>query len=242
MEQALTPDEFRAVWTAKPVLRAVYSDYYRRIRQWCPDGPIVEVGAGSGNLKDHLSDVVSTDIVGSGWVDAVVDAQALPFADGRLAAIVGVDVLHHLESAALFLAEAERVLRPGGRVVLVEPAITPVSWAVYKLGHPEPIDMGVDPLAAVEPSPDKHPMDSNQAIPTLLAGRYRTALEARFPRLRVLHREKLSLLAYPLSGGFRPWNLLPRSLVAPTLRFESRVLPVLGPLAGFRLLLVIEHR
>jgi hypothetical protein len=32
------------------------------------------------------------------------------------------------------------VLQPGGRLVLLEPAITPLSWIVYKtLGHlPEP--------------------------------------------------------------------------------------------------------
>jgi SAM-dependent methyltransferase len=247
MERALTPAEFREVWEAKPALRAVYADYYRRMRAWCPPGGpgrdpvIVEIGAGSGNLKDHLPAVVATDVVGGGRLDVVADAQALPFADTSLDAVVGVDVLHHLEWPARFLAEAERTLRPRGRVVLVEPAITPVSRVVFKLGHPEPVILDVDPLADGTPSPTKLPMDSNQAIPTLLAGRDRARLESRFPGLRVVHSSRLSLFAYPLSGGFRRWCLVPRSVVGPLLRLEARLERRVAPYAGFRLLLVLER-
>ncbi len=247
MERALTPAEFREVWEAKPALRAIYADYYRRMRAWCPPAQpdhaavIVEIGAGSGNLKEHLPQVVATDVVPGGWLDAVADAQALPFADASLDAVVGVDVLHHLEWPARFLAEAQRTLRPGGRVVLVEPAITPISRMVFKLGHPEPVILGADPLAEGTPSATKQPMDSNQAIPTLLAGRDRSRLEAMFPDLRVVHAETLSLFAYPLSGGFRRWCLVPRSLVGPLLRLESRLERRIAPYAGFRLLLVLER-
>ncbi len=244
MERALTPAEFRQVWDAKPALRAVYADYYRRMRAWCPAGlgVILEIGAGSGNLKDHLPDVVATDVVPSDWLDALADAQALPFADASLGAVVGVDVLHHVEFPGRFLAEAQRALRPGGRVVLVEPAITPVSRVVFKLGHPEPVLLDADPLADGSPDAAKHPMDSNQAIPTLLAGRDRLRVESQFPGLKVLHAETLSLLAYPLSGGFRRWCLVPRSLIGPLLRLESHLERHLGPYAGFRLLLVLERR
>ena len=242
MEAALSPAEFRAVWDSKAVLRAVYGDYYRRLSSWCRPGTTLEVGAGSGNLKTTLPDVVSSDVVPCSWLDAVVDAQALPFADDSLGNIVGVDVLHHLQYPRRFLADATRVLKPGGRVVLVEPAITPVSWAVYKVGHPEPIDLSADPLSDGVPDPGKHPMDANQAIPTLLAGRYRKRLERMVPGLKVAHVERLSLLAYPLSGGFRPWNLLPARLVGPLLRLERHLAPLLAPVMGFRLLLVLERQ
>ncbi len=241
MEEALSPAEFRAVWDSKPVLRAVYGDYYRRMASQCRPGTTLEVGAGSGNLNEVMADVVASDIVACPWLDAVVDAQALPFADGSLANIVGVDVLHHVQYPRRFLAEARRVLAPGGRVVLVEPAITPVSWAVFKLGHPEPVDMRADPLSAGAPDASKHPMDSNQAIPTLLAGRDRNRLEREITGLRVAHAERLSLFAYPLSGGFRPWNLLPARAVGPVLRLEEHLNPVLARAMGFRLLLVFER-
>ena len=243
MEKALSPTEFRAVWAAKPVLRAVYGDYYRRMGEELAAGrPVVEIGAGSGNLKEAMPAIMSSDIVHAPWLDLVMDAQTLPFADASVANLVGVDILHHVEYPRRFLAEAERVLKPGGRVVLVEPGITPLSHVVYKLGHPEPVDMKVDPLADGRPDHAKHPMASNQATPTLLAGRYRGRLEQAFPGLRVARHDFLSLAAYPLSGGFRPWSLMPAGLVDPVLRLEGRLEPAVGHLMGFRLLLVIERR
>ncbi len=242
MEEALTPEQFRAVWDSKPSLRAVYRDYYRLVETWCRPGLIVEIGAGSGNLKEAMPQVLATDIVTVPWLDAVVDAQELPFADGTLDGIVGVDVLHHIQYPVRFLAEARRVLKPGGRVVMVEPAITPVSRVVFGLGHPEPVDLLADPLADGLRSGHKHPMDSNQALPTLLAGRHRARAEQQFPDLALLRREHLSLAAYPLSGGFRSWNLVPAAVVGPMLRLEARITPFLGRLMGFRLLLVYERR
>jgi SAM-dependent methyltransferase len=240
-EQALTPADFRALWDAKPVLRAVYRDYYERIGGWVRGHPTVELGAGGANLKETLPQLIASDIVPSPWLDLTLDAQAMPFASGSVANLVGVDVLHHIEHPRAFLAEAERTLKPGGRVVFVEPAITPVSWAVFKLGHPEPVILRADPLAPGMASSGRDPMDSNQAIPTLLAGRDRPRLEREFSRLRVAHRERLSLFAYPLSGGFRPWCLLPERLVEPVLRAERRLDPVLGSLMAFRLLLILER-
>jgi SAM-dependent methyltransferase len=241
VEEALSPSEFRAIWEAKPVLRAVYGDYYARMRSWLRPGTSVEVGAGSGNLGAALPGTLASDIVASPWLDLALDAQRLPFADASVANLVGVDVLHHIEYPRRFLAEARRVLAPGGRVVLVEPAITPVSRVVFKLGHPEPVDLTVDPLAVGEPDPAKHPFDSNQALPTLLAGRFRAQVERELG-LDVVCDERISLLAYPLSGGFRRWSLLPGRLVEPALRLERRVEARLGRYAGFRLLLVLERQ
>jgi SAM-dependent methyltransferase len=239
-EKSLTPEEFRAVWEAKPVLRAVYRDYYDRMAQWRRPGVTLEIGAGSGNLRDELPGVLSSDIVPSPYLDLVADAQRLPVADGSVATLVGVDVLHHIEYPRHFLTEARRALQPGGRIVLMEPAITPVSWIMFKLGHPEPVELGVDPLADGEPDPAKHPFDSNQALPTLLAGRYRGQLE-RDLGLVVANVERLSLVAYPLSGGFRRWSLIPARVIGLVLRAERRLERWLGRLMGFRLLLVIER-
>ncbi len=220
----------------------VYEDYYRRVLARCVPGPILELGGGSGNFKSFAPEAVATDLIVAPWLDVVADAQALPFAAASFANLVMIDVLHHVESVRRFLTEAERVLRPGGRLIFVEPAITPLSWIFWKLFHPEPVDLGEDPLRHREPDPARRPWDSNQAIPTLLVGRHRSALEREFPALRLRHVELLSFVAYPLSGGFRPWSLLPASWTPALLRLEGRLAPVLGRLAAFRLLAALERR
>ena len=138
--------EYRHAWQRKPALRAIYADYYRRIAAWARAGATLELGGGSGNLKDHLVDIETTDIQHAPWLDAVADAQALPFRDEGFANVVMFDVLHHIERPRRFLAEVQRVLTPGGRLIVVEPDITPLSGLFYRLFHPEPVDMGEDPL------------------------------------------------------------------------------------------------
>jgi hypothetical protein len=50
-----------------------------------------------------------------------------------------------------------------------------------------------------------------------------------------------SLFAYPLSGGFKQWTLIPEFLVDPVLKVEDWLLPLLGPVMAFRLLGVLER-
>ena len=187
------PTSYREVWDRKPVLRAIYGDIYRRILHHVVPGPILEIGGGSGNFKDFAPDTVSTDILPAPWLDLVCDAQALPFADASFANIVMVDVLHHIENPVRFLTEAARVLRPGGRLVACEPAITPLSGIFYRRFHDEPVDMSVDPLKPVAALGPKDPYDSNQAIPTLMVGRYREACRHAVPDLALDPRRLLFL-------------------------------------------------
>lgn len=238
-------DANRRAWEEKPALRAVYHDLYRRIAAACVAGPTLEIGGGTGNLKAYAPHVVATDIQTASWLDAVCDAHVLPFADGAFANVVLFDVLHHLARPALFFAEAERVLRPAGRVVMVEPAITPASWPFYHWLHPEPVRLGEDPLAAGEPPRDRDPYDANQAIPSLLFGpafvRHGARFRAMFPHLAVREVRPMSLFAYPLTGGFRPWGLIPAAAVRPMLAVERALAPLLGPFCAFRLLVVLER-
>ncbi|MDF1504529.1 metalloregulator ArsR/SmtB family transcription factor [Roseisolibacter sp. H3M3-2] len=63
------------------------------------------------------------------------DLEALPLEDGELDAALVALVLHHLADPAAVLAEAARVLRPGGRLLVVD--MLPHDREVYRLemGH-----------------------------------------------------------------------------------------------------------
>jgi len=52
----------------------------------------------------------------------------------------------------------------------------------------------------------------------------------------------LSLFAYPLSGGYRRWSLVPAFLVRPLLLVEDGLLTLLGPAMAFRLFVLLERR
>ncbi len=149
-------------------------------------------------------------------------------------------MLHHIERPRRLFAEAVRVLRPLGRLILMEPAVTAGSYFFYRFFHPEPFDMSVDPLGGV-PLSSPLPYDSNQAIPTLLATCYRHELTRDFPELKLALVRWTSILAYPLSGGLRPWSMVGPSVAAVLLRFEDRVPQSIMRFLAFRILLVLQR-
>jgi SAM-dependent methyltransferase len=238
---ASSPD-YRAIWNSKPSLRAVYIDIYQRMLAKTVPGPILEIGGGSGNFKATVPNAVSSDIVLAPWLDVVCDAQRLPFADSTFANIVMMDVLHHIEHPVRALTEAWRILRQGGRLIACEPAITPISGIFYRLMHPEPVDMSANPLTDGPITAGRDPFESNQAIPTLLVGRFCDALKQAVPGLCLVSVDRFSFLAYPLSGGFQPWSALPAPMANPLLALEWRLRHMIGRLAAFRLLVVYEKQ
>lgn len=233
---------YRSVWKQKAVLRTVYDDLFGRIANCCVPGRTLEIGGGIGNLSAKIDGMISSDIQFAPWLDLVADAQKLPFSDGAISNIVMLDVLHHLEYPALLFREASRVLRPSGRLIMVEPAITAGSTLFYRILHQEPVRMKVDPLLEGAPDEGRDPYDSNQAIPTLIATRYREEFHQKFPALTISEVKWFSFLAYPCSGGFKSWSLMSEPVARVFLWLERRVERAIGRLFGFRLLLVVEKK
>lgn len=94
-------------------------------------GDCLEVGAGTGEISRALiangHDVVATDISSQmvsqirnkiGIEAVVCDAESLPFSDESFDTVIGAEMIYYLDHPERFLAEARRVLRPGGRLLL----------------------------------------------------------------------------------------------------------------------------
>lgn len=235
-------EDYRRRWKEKHALRAVYRDLYERMAQASVKGTGLEIGGGIGNMRIPNVELLRMDIQPSQGVNVAADAHFLPFKDSAFSNVYLFDVLHHLQCPLVFLAEAQRVLGAKGRVIMVEPGISKLSHLLYGLGHEEPVDMSWDPMAPCEFISGKDPYASNQAIPTLLFAKYAFALRDSGLRLRVVDCRWLSLFAYPLSGGFKKWSLMPTWLVPICLRFEEWLLPKLGAWMGFRLMIVLEKQ
>jgi SAM-dependent methyltransferase len=245
-EAQLMLAEHRRIWQRKSILRRIYrEEFFARLISSCrPGGVSVEVGAGPGFLKEMLPGLISADVVWCPWLDAIADAQSLPFKSSCITNLMGLDILHHLETPIEFLKEAERVLVPGGRVILVEPWITPFSYLIYRYLHQEDCELNAHPLKgnAIGRVTEKKALDGNQAIPYLLFGRGAMAVTlAALPGLKVLLAEPFCLFAYLLSFGFKPVGLLPEAFYPLVSLVERMTLPLWRPLAALRVLIVLER-
>jgi SAM-dependent methyltransferase len=237
-------ERHRQAWRGNLALRELYQQWYTEIRARLPPrslGRWIELGSGPGFARDVIPELELSDIVRADWHDLEVDAEALPFDDDSVGALVLFDVLHHLPRPARLLAEAVRVLRPGGRLVLCEPLLSPLSYPIYRFFHEERCELGVDPLGEQRAS-GADPFDGNQAIPWLMLVRHRQELQRRFPDLRLTEMRRLAGLSYPASGGFSRAPLLPLGAWRMLRALEDRLPQVVFRLLGFRLLAVLERR
>jgi len=233
----------RKVWEKKKALRLLYRDFHRQLLENCPEGAVLDIGGGTAPIKESRADVVSADILSFPGIDVVADAHRLPFRNEFFAGVVMLDVIHHLERPLEFLQEASRVLKPSGRLVMIEPAMTTLARKFYDRFHEEPVDMDADPFAPVVINPDRDPFDANQAIPTLLfaTAPARRRVEQMIPSLRVRSVDWQSLFAYPMSGGFQKWSLIPGALVGPMLAFERTMPQLVRKHLAFRIMVVLER-
>lgn len=99
-----------------------------------PTDLVLDVGGGTGGVSAPLRDRVAGVLVvepGEALVRrgrdryprigfAVGDGRALPLPDASVDAVLLVEVLHHVRNASAVLAEAARVLRPGGSLLVEE--------------------------------------------------------------------------------------------------------------------------
>lgn len=230
--------ERRAIWTSKPIIRKLYAKWYGYIQEALRPGKTLELGGGSGNLKDFLPETITSDIVYEPWLDAVMDAHAIPFKEESLDNIVLFDVLHHLMAPAVFFHEVERVLKPKGRVAIMEPYVSWMSFPVYRFMHQEGMMWNTDPFGGRELETRK-PFQGNQALPTLIFEKKRAAFVRAFSSLKILKERKMDCLIYPLSGGFHHRSLCPIFLY-PALDRLERWLQPMNRFLAFRMLVVLE--
>jgi SAM-dependent methyltransferase len=226
----------RAILRTRPELTAIYHGWFDRLLA-ALDGrrPLVEIGAGPGLLKSSRAGIVATDRVVLPWLDLVCDAGTLPFRSGSVGGLVLVDVLHHLPRPYRFLAEATRVLAPGGRIAAIEPWITPLSYVLYRWFHHERCRLGVN-LEEPFGTGAKEELDGDAAIPFRLLRR----LPALGLPLRLVALDRFLALPYLATCGFKVRRPLPPTLFRVARGLERAVNPWLRPLAATRAILIIE--
>jgi SAM-dependent methyltransferase len=232
-------NERKQIWKSKKVLKRLYYNWYRIIGGALRPGSILEIGGGSGNLKEFFPQAITSDIVFTPWADAVLDAHDLSFKDAVLDNIVLFDVLHHLINPFHFFVEAQRALKKNGRIILMEPYVSCVSFFVYRFLHHEGMNWNIDPFEKGCSDRDKKHFQGNQAIPTLIFDKFKDRFIKDFPGLKCIQKEIMDFLIYPLSGGFHNPSLCPLFLYPP-LEYLEKILYPLNRFLSFRLFVVLE--
>lgn len=236
----------RAIWARKPVLAEVYSVWFELLlRAAPPAGLVVEVGSGPGLLSEvarqRRPDLkwIAADIVAAPWNDVVADAHRLPFRDVCADAVIGLDVIHHLATPAELFREAARLLKPGGRLAVVEPWVSPFSYWIYRLFHQERCSLRLSdpwhPFANASGAA-KDAFDGDAAIVNSLV---RSTSREQWRQLGFAPPDVqlLNAFAYLLSLGFREASLLPPWLLGP-LRSVDEHSSAFGRLLAMRALVV----
>jgi SAM-dependent methyltransferase len=215
----------RRIIETKPFLRRLYEDWYAEIVAALPPPPglVLELGSGAGFLSRFVPDLITSDIMPVTGMAVALDASALPFGSGGLRAVVMTDVFHHLSACRQFLREAARCVRPGGRVVMIEPWVTRWSRFVFTTLHHEPFD----PDARTWEFASSGPLSgANGALPWIVFDRDRDTFEREFPEWRIRAVRSFMPFRYLLSGGVSLRSLMP----AWSYGFWRSVERVLGPM------------
>ena len=229
-------------WSRKPILKTLYGDFYRQIARHLsnlPENKIVELGSGLGNIHEVIPNCIRTDLFPNPWIDQVENAYNLSFGDESVSDLILTDVFHHLKYPGTALREFSRVLRKGGRVIMLEPCMSALGILVYGILHDEPIaitkQIEWDAPQRWSPQQIDYYAAQGNASRIFLSKRFRHQLSD----WQSFKTRRFSAIAYAASGGFSKPQLYPTSAL-PWIRKLEKGLDLFPLLFATRLLVILQ--
>ena len=198
----------KQIISSKPFLKAIYDEWYSMLAREVPpgEGKVLELGSGGGYCAHFIPGLITSEVFACSGVEIVADAQRMPFADRSLRAIVMTNVMHHMPDVNRFFAQASKCLRSGGKILMIEPWITPWSSFIYKHFHHEPFH----PEAVDWIYSSTGPLSgANIAVPWIVFARDRGKFESIFPEFLIERISPFLPFRYLISGGVGMRSLMP---------------------------------
>lgn len=222
------------IYQNKPILREIYKRWYEKIGAHIKPGKILEIGSDMCIVKKYFPEAITSDIKNCGLCDIVQDACNLTLPADSLNNIIGIDILHHLISYKDFFGGSLKVLKSGGRIILIEPRVSFFSYIMRKLFHREKISFKY--LNKFQSNPD----EANTALPTMLFKNHESYFFDK--KFKIVLIKNMDIAAYLLSGGYNRINFVPKFMIKPVFKMNSFLekFDFLLKYFSFKMLIVLE--
>jgi|TARA_B100001750_G_scaffold231143_1_gene228986 SAM-dependent methyltransferase len=222
----------------KRFLRELYLEFYGIFKENTndiPDGFKIELGSGGGFLKEVISDVITSDVLELPDVDKVFFGEKIPYPDKSVSAFFLLGTLHHIKEPNDFLAEVNRCLKPGAKLIMIEPANTLFSRFFYKHIHHEHFD---DKKSEWKVDGEGRLADSNIALPWIIFDRDREKFLTKYPHLEIIQVSEHTPFRYWLSGGLSYKEMVPSGSFEFFTNIEKLLSPFHNILGSFMTIVV----
>lgn len=238
-------DAHRSVLAQKPMMQKVFGEFYRQLilareKYFTASGDELELGAGISLFKEARPQIMTSDIKSTPHCDYVIDAQNMAMDDSSLAAIYGINCFHHFPDPDKFFNELQRVLKPGGGAILIEPYHGPFSSLLYSNVHDNEhfnktqVDWKTEGLGSMT--------GANQALSYLVFERDKSKFMERYPELEIVETTRFNnYMEYLLSGGLNFRQLVP-TVAVPLIKILQGLLTPASHLFALHQMIVIRRR
>lgn len=163
---------------------------------------IIEVGSGSGFSKLYINkNIILTDAVKNPWIDNFLDATKMSFKDNSMDVIIASHTIHHFYNPAKFFKECQRVLKPGGKILISEIYTSFFMRLLLKLMKHEGYSYNCNVFSTETICNDPDNLwSANCAIPEMLFSN-KKKFNYHFPSLTIEKIKYCEFSIFPLSGG-----------------------------------------
>ncbi|HEX3007759.1 MAG TPA: class I SAM-dependent methyltransferase [Bacteroidales bacterium] len=215
--------EHKEIIKSKKILRDLYNDWYSlftEVINSLPEGKLVELGSGGGFFKEIEPKVLCSDIINLPSNDLTFSALQMPFEDASVSGIFMIDTMHHIPDSEVFLNEVNRVLKKGGKMIMIEPANSLWGRFIYKNFHHEPFNIAGDWTI-----PERGPLSgANGALPWIVFIRDYNIYQSKFPQLKLESTKFINPFLYLVSGGVSRKQMIPGFLLPLVAKLDN-ILP-----------------
>lgn len=235
----------RKILNRKKMIKDVFKEFHKEFLKtekkfFKIEGLRVELGAGVFPLKFTDKKILASDVVESKDNDLVINAEKINFKKNTVKTFFLQNVFHHFANPDNFFKEADRTIKKGGGIIMIEPYYNFLSNILYKnISKNEFFDMNQSSWKQQEA---KAMSGANQALAHNIFIRDKTLFTNKYKNFEIVEVKPLNnYLRYILSGGLNFKQLIPNSLtfVLKTIEF---ILKPFNKFFSIHYIIVIKKR